>query len=61
MVEIRMAEIRETHTIKEKGEGSGATPWLAFIVGALLIAVVTTTAIMLIGGRRRRAGNPPGH
>ena len=35
-----MAEIRETHTIKEKGDGNGATPWLAFIVGALLIAVV---------------------
>ena len=34
-----MAEIRETHVVKERA-GSSATPWLAFIVGALLIAVV---------------------
>ena len=35
-----MAEYRETHVVKERGDGSGATPWLAFIVGALLVAVV---------------------
>ena len=48
-----MAEIRETHTIKEKGEGSGATPWLAFIVGALLIAVV---AVFLMNAHGRITG-----
>ena len=39
-----MAEYKETHVTQEKGEkgekGSSATPWLAFLVGALLIAVV---------------------
>jgi hypothetical protein len=34
-----MAELKETHTIKER-DGSRATPWLAFVVGALLIALV---------------------
>ena len=36
-----MAELRETntHVIREK-DGNGATPWLAFIIGALLIALV---------------------
>jgi len=48
-----MAEIRETHSIKEKGEGSGATPWLAFIVGALLIAVV---AVFLLNAHGRVTG-----
>ena len=43
-----MAELRETHVIKERGERSGATPWLAFLVGALLIAVV---AIFLMNAR----------
>lgn len=45
-----MAEIRETHVVKEKGEGSWATPWLAFIVGALLIAVV---AVFLLNAQGR--------
>ena len=37
-----MAEYRETHKITtESGENrSSATPWLAFFVGALLIAVI---------------------
>jgi hypothetical protein len=38
-MEVTMAE--EAHTVKsESGEKSGASPWLAFFVGALLIAVV---------------------
>jgi hypothetical protein len=53
MVEIRMAEIRETHTIKEKGDGNGATPWLAFIVGVLLVAVV---AVFLLNAHGRVTG-----
>lgn len=48
-----MAEIRETHVVKEKGEGNGATPWLAFIVGALLIAVV---AVFLLNAHGRITG-----
>jgi len=48
-----MAEIRETHVVKEKGEGAGATPWLAFIVGALLIAVV---AVFLLNAHGRVTG-----
>jgi len=39
---MTMAEYRETHHVTtESGEKKGsATPWLAFFVGALLIAVV---------------------
>jgi cell division protein FtsN len=40
---MTMAEYRETHEIRtESGsaKSSSATPWLAFFVGALLIAVV---------------------
>ena len=44
-----MDEIRETHIVKER-EGTGATPWLAFIVGALLIAVV---AVFLMNAHGR--------
>jgi len=47
-----VAEIRETHVVKERG-GSSATPWLAFIVGALLVAVV---AIFLVNGRGHYSG-----
>jgi hypothetical protein len=47
-----MAEIRETHVVKESG-GSSATPWLAFIVGALLIAVV---AVFLLNAHGRITG-----
>ena len=47
-----MAEIRETHVVKERA-GNGATPWLAFIVGALLVAVV---AIFLLNGRGHYSG-----
>jgi len=40
-MEVTMADYKEVHTIKaESGEKSSATPWLAFFVGALLIAVV---------------------
>lgn len=42
-----MAELRETHVVKSE-RGSRATPWLAFFVGALLIAVV---AIFLMNAR----------
>jgi hypothetical protein len=47
-----MAEIRETHVVKERG-GNGATPWLAFIVGALLIAVI---AVFLLNAHGRVSG-----
>jgi len=48
-----MAEIRETHVVKERGERSRVTPWLAFLVGALLIAVV---AMFLVNARGRITG-----
>jgi hypothetical protein len=48
-----MAEIRETYVVKEKGDGSRATPWLAFFVGALLIAVV---AVFLMNAHGRITG-----
>ena len=38
-----MAEYKETHEIRSEsggGKSSSATPWLAFFVGALLIAVI---------------------
>jgi len=37
-----MADYKETHVVKtDTGtKGSSVTPWLAFLVGALLIAVV---------------------
>jgi len=47
-----MAEIRETHVVKERG-GSSATPWLAFIIGALLIALV---AVFLMNAQGRITG-----
>jgi hypothetical protein len=49
-----MAEIRETYVKKtEAGNTHSATPWLAFLVGALLIGVV---AIFLINGRAHLSG-----
>ena len=51
-----MAELRETHIVKQR-EGSSATPWLAFIVGALLIGVV---AIFLLNAHGSFNG-PAGH
>ena len=47
-----MAEIRETHVVKER-EGSSATPWLAFIIGVLLVAVV---AVFLLNAHGRVTG-----
>ncbi len=48
-MEATVAEVREVHTVKsESGEKSGATPWLAFIVGALLVGVV---AVFLLNGQ----------
>ena len=48
-----MAEIRETYVAKDKGDGNRATPWLAFFVGALLIAVV---AVFLLNAHGRITG-----
>ena len=47
-----MAEIRETHVVSERG-GSRATPWLAFLVGVLLVAVV---AVFLLNARGHISG-----
>jgi len=48
-----VAEYKETHVTSERGEKSGATAWLAFLVGALLIAVV---AIFLMNAHGRVTG-----
>ena len=50
-----MAEYRETHKVtSESGEKrSSATPWLAFLVGALLIAVI---AIFLMNAQGSFSG-----
>src|SRR5215471_19144530 len=53
IVEDPMAEYKETHVTKSETGGSGATPWLAFLVGALLIAVV---AIFLMNAHGRVTG-----
>jgi hypothetical protein len=47
-----MTEIRETRVVKER-EGSSATPWMAFIIGVLLVAVV---AIFLLNAHGRVSG-----
>ena len=47
-----MAEIRETHVVKETG-GSSATPWLAFIIGVLLVGIV---AVFLLNAHGRING-----
>jgi hypothetical protein len=47
-----MTEIRETHIVKER-EGSSATPWMAFIIGVLLVTVV---AIFLLNAHGRISG-----
>ncbi len=53
-MEETVAEVREVHTVKsDSGEKSGATPWLAFFVGALLVAVV---AVFLLNGQARITG-----
>jgi len=49
-----MAEIRETYVkTTDAGKTNRAMPWLAFLVGALLIAVV---AVFLINGRAHLSG-----
>jgi hypothetical protein len=49
-----MAEIRETYVKKtDAGPSNRATPWLAFLVGVLLIGVV---AIFLVNGRAHLSG-----
>ena len=49
-----MPEYEETNITKESGEkSSSATPWLAFLVGALLIAVV---AVFLLNAHGRVTG-----
>lgn len=35
-----MADYKETHVVSAESDKSRASPWLAFAVGALLIAVV---------------------
>ena len=47
-----MTEIRETHVVKER-EGSRTTPWMAFIIGVLLVTVV---AIFLLNAHGRISG-----
>jgi hypothetical protein len=57
-MEETMADYKEVHTVKsESGEKSSATPWLAFFVGALLIAVV---AIFFMNAHGTFSG-PGGH
>lgn len=51
-----MAEIRETHVVKER-EGNSVAPWLAFLVGALLIGIV---AVFLLNAHGSFNG-PAGH
>ena len=51
-----MAELRETHIVKER-EGNGVAPWLAFLVGALLIGIV---AVFLLNAHGSFNG-PAGH
>jgi hypothetical protein len=49
-----VAEYKETHVTKaESGEKSSANAWLAFLVGALLIAVV---AVFLMNAHGRVTG-----
>ena len=50
LMEETVAVVKEVHEVKSSGGKSGATPWLAFIVGALLVAVV---AIFLLNGQAR--------
>jgi hypothetical protein len=53
-MEETVAEVREVHEVKSSsGERSAATPWLAFFVGALLVAVV---AIFLLNTHARVSG-----
>ena len=51
-----MAELRETHIVKES-EGSKTPPWVAFLVGALLIGIV---AVFLLNAHGSFNG-PAGH
>ena len=51
-----MAELKETHVVREE-DGSRSTPWLAFAVGALLIALV---AFFFINSRASFSTGPNG-
>ena len=44
-----MADYKETHVVSAEGAKSSASPWLAFMVGALLIAVVALLVINVHG------------
>ena len=54
-----MAEWKETHRVEStSGNGGGsAAPWLAFLVGALLVAVI---AVFLVNAHVT-ANGPAGH
>lgn len=54
-----MADWKETHEVKSDSgkSGSSAAPWLAFLVGALLVAVV---AVFLLNAHGTIKG-PAGH
>jgi hypothetical protein len=56
-MEDAMADYKETHTIKtDSGGKSWATPWLAFLVGALLLAVVAVFFVNAQGSFSGPAG-----
>ena len=44
-----MSEYKETHVVKAETAKSSASPWLAFMVGALLIAVVALLVMNVQG------------
>jgi hypothetical protein len=50
-----VADFKETHVVKSES-GSSTSPWLAFIVGALLIAVVALLVINVHGTVQGPAG-----
>lgn len=44
-----MAEYKESHVVQSESSKSPASPWLAFAVGALLIAVVALLVMNVHG------------